>query len=263
MHYKLGGHREDPHSDRYLSFDKKIYKTAAVFTGEADLRPYSAARQNQITTSSCVAHAVIKALEIKRCMKYGLAAHVDLSVLDLYYGARDLMTPKETDRDEGTQIYLACDVLRRYGVCREVMHPFKEENLYRPPPILATREAFMNKIDSHYKIMSTGWDRVDDVIAALRSGNPIAFGTMVGENWMNYTNDSEPLRPVKWEDAKGRHATCLVGYVDGKFITENSWSEFWGDNGFGWLQPEVIADDQSKDFWVINLGSDVFNEGKK
>lgn len=258
--FKVNGHRPDPDL-HYNHFNTSLFGSHLVTTGDADLRPFSSPRQNQRVTGTCVAQSVIKALEIKRIMKHGMAAHVDLSVMDLYFGARDLMNPKETNVDNGTFIYLACEVLKRFGVCREVMNPFDEKNLFTPSPILATREAFMNKIKTAYRIQSSGWDRVDDVVANLRVGNPVVFGTLVGDNWFNYEPSKGALKPTKFEDAKGSHATCLVGWVDNKFITENSWGD-WGDNGYGWLQPEVIADDNSKDFWTIVDGSEIWYEEK-
>lgn len=218
---KLSGHRPDPANKIYKPFERTMFN--GYQPGEADLRQHSSPRHNQRLTNSCVAQSVIKALEIKRIQKYGHTAHVDLSVMDLYYGCRDLMDPKETHIDEGTHISLACDVLRRYGVCREVLHKFGSDNLYTPPPVLATREAYMNKIKANFRITSVGWDRVDDVVANLQMGNPVVFGTTVGDNWKKYDSYSQPLAPLKWEDVKGRHATCLVGYVNGLFITENSW----------------------------------------
>lgn len=262
--FKLGGHRPDP-AKQYQAFDKKelFRNSAPLYSGEPDLRPFSSPRHNQTTTDSCVAQSVIKALEIKRIQKYGHGKHVDLSVMDLYYGCRDRMDPRETNKDDGTYIYLACQVLKDFGVCREVMHPFRMENLYVPPPILATREARMNQIKTAYKINSGGFDRVEDVVANLEMGNPVVFGTAVGKNWLDYSDDSEPLRPTKWEETKGNHAVCIVGYVDNKFIIENSWGTRWGDNGYGWLRPEVIADSASKDFWVICDGSEVYAENIK
>lgn len=255
--FKLGGYRSDP-KDNYDVFDKSIFKASPINSGDIDLRPFSSPRHNQRQTSTCVAQSVIKALEIKRIQKHGKGAHVSLSVMDLYYGARDEMNPKETDRDQGTHIYLACDVLKRFGVCREIMNPFDEKNLFIPTPIIATRESYMNKIQSSYKISSEGNDRIQDVIINLQMGNPVVFGTLVGENWFDYNQKSLPLPPTKLQDSKGSHATCLVGYVDGKFITENSWGEDWGDNGYGWLQPEVISDKYSQDFWVIVDGSELW-----
>lgn len=262
--FKVGGHRPDPSDVNYAQFSKSIFDGhQPISTGDADLRPFSSPRHDQRRTGTCVAQSTIKALEIKRIQKHGMAAHVPLSVMDLYFGARDLMDPKETNVDEGTHIYLACDVLKTFGVCREVMNPFDEKNLFIPTPILASREAYLNKIPDALKIESTGWDRVDDVIANLRMGNPVVFATQVGDNWFNYGASSAPLGPITPADAKGGHATCLVGYVDGKFIDENSWGTTWGDNGYAWLQPEVIADQNSLDFWVIVEGSEVWYEGEK
>lgn len=262
--FKVGGHRPDPSTVNYTQFSKSFFDGhQPILAGDADLRPFTSPRHNQRRTGTCVAQSVIKALEIKRIQKHGSASHVPLSVMDLYFGARDLMDPKETNVDNGTHIYLACEVLKTFGVCREVMNPFSESNLFIPTPILATREAYLNKISQAYRINSSGWDRVDDVIANLQMGNPVVFATIVGNNWFNYGPNSPPLGPTSWQDSKGGHATCLVGYVDGKFIDENSWGTNWGDNGFAWLQPEVIAEQSSTDFWVIADGSEAWYEGKK
>jgi len=259
--FKVGGHRPDPDNIEYNQFSSSIFGAhPPMFTKDADLRPFSSPRHNQRQTSTCAAQSTIKAVEIKRIQKYGQQAHVALSVLDLYYGARDLMNPKETHIDEGTNIYLACEVLKRFGVCREELNPFKEENICKPTPVMATREAYMNKINNSFRITSTGSNRVDDVITNLRMGNPVVFGTEIDNSWFMYGSNSPALGPVKPEDSKGGHATCLVGWVDGLFIDENSWDIDWGDNGFAYLQPEVIAASNSTDFWVIVEGSEAWND---
>ncbi len=259
------GHRPDPLAN-YPEYQLTLIKDRLpLIAGEVDLRPFSSPRRNQGSTGSCAAQATIKALEIKRIMKYGHEKHVPLSVLDMYYGARDLMDPKETDMDNGTHLTLCCEVLKRFGVCREAMFPFDPHQLFTPPTILATRESYLNKIVANYRIISTGEDRIQDVINNLQVGNPVVFGTRVGDNWMNYYNiksDDNPLGPVSWEQGKGNHAICLVGWVNNRFIIENSWSTSWGDNGYGYLQPELIADDSSTDFWILCEGSELWAENK-
>lgn len=256
--YKLGGHRPDPGYD-FVPYSASIFNgSERLLPGGADLRPFSSPRHDQGRTGSCVAQAVIKALEIKRIMKYGHDKHVDLSVLDLYYGARDKMSPKETNYDGGTYISLACQVLKEYGVCRESAHPFKSENLYIPPPILATREARLNRIKAAYKIKSYGEDLLTDVILNLEMGNPVVFGTTVGNNWMYNTGQVIGITPEN--EVKGRHAVCIVGFMNDLFIIENSWGKNWGDNGYGYLKPEVLTDLESKDFWVICEGSEAWYE---
>lgn len=259
--YKVGGHRYDPEGIDYNPFHVSLLGTSPL-PGEADLRKFSAQRHNQGNTSSCVANATIKAVEIKRAQKNGTAPYVPLSVLDLYYGARDLMNPSETNMDSGTFISLACEVLKRFGVCRSEEFPFIDNNLFIPPSILATRESYLNKITNCFRINSIGPDRINDVIAALCAGHPVVFGTQVGTNWFNYTADSQPLGPTDPLEVKGGHATCLVGWVNDLFITENSWGPGFGDNGFAWLQPEVLLDPRANDFWIVQEGSDLHHEGK-
>lgn len=261
---KLGGYKPDLEDEEYLAFDNSFFfGFSASSSGEVDLRQYTSPRHNQRTTNSCVAQSLVKALEIKRIQKNGIKNHVDLSVMDLYFGARDLMNPKETNIDEGTRISLACEVLKRFGVCREVMNPFNENNLFIPTPILATRESYMNKIKSSFKITSQDKNRVDDVIANLRMGNPVVFGTLIDDYWLKYENHNNPIKPVAKENSKGGHAICIVGWVKDKFVIENSWGNYWGDNGFAYLEPEVISSKSSSDFWVIVEGSEAWHENVK
>lgn len=262
MEIRLGGFRADPKDKIYKPYHSGLFSGAApISVGDIDLRPFSSPRHNQRTTNSCVAQSLVKALEIKRIQAHGREAHVDLSIMHLYYGARELMNPREVDKDAGTHISLACDMLRTNGVCREMTWPTTSDNLYIPPSVMAYRECYLNKIQANYRINSTGWERVDDVIDNLRMGNPVVFGTLVGSNWFNYQG-KKPLEPTPWDKAKGSHAICLVGWVDGKFIIENSWGESWGMEGFAELEPEVIADSNSQDFWVIVSGSEVWAEKK-
>lgn len=255
------GARLDPPNENYKNFDKSmISKYLPMLNGDVDLREFTSPRHNQRRTSSCTAQSAVKALEIKRIMKYGKEAHVPLSVMDLYYGARDLMDPKETDKDEGTHLYLVTEVLRRFGVCREELNPFDENNLFKPTSIMATRESYLNKIHASYRISSTGNDRVEDVINNLQVGNPVIFATRVGMNWMLYNSNSEPLLPTSYDASIGYHAICIVGWVNGCFIIENSWGDGWGEDGFAHLRPEVIADADSVDFWVMAQGSEAWHE---
>lgn len=223
--------------------------------GNVDLRPFSSPVHSQRHTSSCVAQSVVKALEIKRIMAG--KPHVDLSRLAVYYLARELMFPMRTNADKGTFISLACDVLRRWGVCPEADWPWDLQKIYTPPSWMAMRKAYLGKIQAFYKIRSTGNDRVDEVRRCLQAGNPVVFGTEVGAAWALYRSYN-PLKeePLTIPTIKtGRHAICIVGYQgNGNFIIENSWGENWGHGGFGYLAPEVIASDKSDDFWLIQGG---------
>lgn len=58
---------------------------------------------------------------------------------------------------------------------------------------------------------------------------------------MNTKNGKVPM-PKESEKTLGGHAICLVGYDDKARIIKfkNSWSEKWGDNGYGYLSYKYI-----------------------
>jgi len=260
--FKLGGWQPDPANKKYYKFDRSklsLSKSNNQYQSgdDVDLRPYTSPRHDQGATGSCVGQSTIKALEIKRIMKHGHEKHTDLSVLNLYYNARDRMTPSQVKKDEGTYISLACDVLRDIGVCRDELHPFKVRDVTKKPTLLAARESRLNRITSHFKIKSQGKELLEDMIFNLKAGNPIIFGTQVGDQWFGYRGG----KTIGVENKpKGGHAMVVVGYVDGIFIVENSWGTQWGDDGFAYVKPEVFTHPSTRDLWVIVDGSEAWTE---
>lgn len=238
--------------------DLKDRMVALTDSKEVDLRPFSSPRHNQRWTNSCVANAVVKALEIKEIMKNGgHDGHTDLSVMEVYYLAREITWPPTTQVDKGTFISHACDVLRRFGVCPDKDWPWVPSKINESPTWMAMRKAYLHKIEAFYKIYSTGGKRIEEVIRCLHAGNPVVFGTTVGSNWFGYKKGQVLQAPSKIE---GRHATVILGWRDGHFIGENSWGENWGDRGFYLMDPSVIAHPNSQDFWVIQEGYEKYKE---
>lgn len=248
-------------------------------TYASDLRDFSPSRfrHNQVQTSTCVAQSSVRALEIKRILRYydeairagksdsealadAFSKHIDLSRLGLYFGARSLMSPPETDKDEGTQISLAADALSRWGVGRESNWGFDLSKLFVPPSWMAMRDAYVHKIKTWHKIYSKGNDRVEDVALSLAVGNPVVYGTTVSYDWQRY-DGSKPLEPVNGVSL-GLHATVLIGWDANKqvFIGENSWGTGWGIDGFYEIRPEVIASPDSGDFVAFYGGWEDYQE---
>jgi C1A family cysteine protease len=258
--FNLNGFRPEPDSPKHWGFEDKLRaRMVQVTAGDVDLRPFTSPRHNQGGTSTCVAQATCKAFEIKRIMKHGHEAHVDLSRLAIYWFARNLMVPKETNKDDGTYISHAFDAMRRFGVPPESAHPWDPKAIYEAPSWDAMRKAYLSKIDSFYKIRSTGQKRVDMVVEALQANNPVVFGTNVDRSWNDYRK-GQVLQAVSNGDATGRHATCIVGIKDGLFIGENSWGDDWGNEGFYLMDPSCIASDVTKDLWVPQAGFETYQE---
>lgn len=222
-------------------------------------------RQAQFSTSTCVAQSTVRANEIKRIvqayeaarvrglsddasMEYAVSQHRDLSRLAVYFLAREMMSPPETNKDEGTYVSFAAEALARHGVCLESDWPWDESAIFTPPSWKAMRGVFVHKIKKWNKIYSRGSDRVNDCILSLAVNNPVVYGTAVSKPWMNY-DGSKPLDLVDGV-VLGSHATVLIGWdpVKQVFIGENSWGTGWGINGCYEVTPEVIASPDSSDF---------------
>jgi C1A family cysteine protease len=219
--------------------------------GDVDLRPFSGPIQNQRQTGSCVAHAVVKAMEIVDA-KRGLPP-TQYSTLHNYYLARSMMFPPQTTVDRGTHIRTACDAARKFGVCEESEFPFREADVFERPKWNAMRDASNRKVLDFYRIAATGDQRLREVLQALRSGFPVIYGTSVDQTWHDYhrlpRGERRALSPCK--PGQGRHATTLVGWVDGLFVGENSWGSAWGYDGYYYAHESVIVDKNAKDFWVL------------
>lgn len=269
----------------------RVGLTASYATSATDLRPFSpSTRHNQGQTSTCVSNGVTRAAEIKQIQRLtaeammadpnlpesvalarALASYVALSRRSNYFMSRDLMPVrpdgrKETQVDDGTQISLAAEAYRLWGACSEMPIPGRPDRecwpwgvtlqeLCTSPSWMAMRQAYVHKISKWAKIKSSGQARVDDCIANLSVGNPIPFATTVSRAvWSNY----DGTYPLTVSAGDGSHCTLIVGWqprlFGGVFIIENSYGPYWGDAGFGYLAPEVIADEASFDFVAMMGG---------
>lgn len=293
----LNGFRPEPeaaaaaHPRFSLIRDRLMSRASSYLSAPSDLRRFAPRRHNQLRSSSCVAQSTIRGCEVKRIKKafddavasgasdaaalsLAMSRHVALSRLALYFLARELMYPQETDKDEGTYVSMAAEALRSFGVCKEEPSgvgdrhcwPFDLTQVFVPPPWLAMRDASVHKISKWYRIETTGDDRVNDVILALAAGNPVVYGTTVGHDWPSY-DGSKPIGLLNGT-VLGGHATVLEGWDPARqlFLGENSWGEDWGvkgpdgTGGFYEMLPDVIAGPDSTDFVVYEEGWEDWSE---
>lgn len=253
-----------PDDPRHFIYEDQLKPRMASFasTSDRDLREFSPSgqRHDQQSTSSCVGNAVVRAMEVRQNMYVEEGKpFVDLSRMAVYYLSRELVNPDWATKDQGTYIWSACDVLRRFGVCPADAWPFDPSKINVSPPWMAMRKAYQHKIAAYYRIRSTGVERVAEVARCIQSGLPVVFGTMIGRDWIGYSGDLTQTAPLDVPVGKplGGHAIILLGTMDGAFIGENSWGTGWGDDGFFRIKPEVIASSTlSSDFWVMGNSYD-------
>jgi hypothetical protein len=267
----------------------RVGLTASFVSTSVDLRPFSPpTRHDQGPSQTCVANGVTRAAEIKQIQRLtaeaqhegfseeealgrARAAYVKLSRRDVYFKSRDLMPTRpdgrrETQVDDGTHISLAAEALRRWGVCPEEPLPGRPvtecwpwatdlQSLCTSPSWMAMRSSYVHKISKWAKIKSSGNARVEDVISNLHVGNPIPFATTVSKKvWSNYDGSY----PIDVSSGDGAHCVVIVGWLPqlfgGVFVIENSYGPYWGDFGFGYITPDVIAGDASFDFLAMMGG---------
>jgi C1A family cysteine protease len=244
----LCGYRKDPEDSRdsdFKSLSDKI-KMGAV-AGDVDLRQYCT-DTNQYEASACAGNATADSVEVLNAIEG--KPHVELSRLFIYSLART--KHGELNQDRGTYIRTCFKVLGEFGICPETSWPYDLSKLFVSPSIMAQRNALGHKIHSYYRINGVGQDRVNQVIAALRAGKPVVFGTQITQAFTALTGSVPVGRPSG--DTIGGHAMIIVGYVGGNFIIKNSWGQGWGVRGFCFMKPEYIAWSETQDLWVPTLG---------
>ncbi len=259
------GYRPDPSKkpgqkpDRV--FSTELLPRLTLVDGDVDLRQHTTPT-NQYSAGSCVGNATADSVEVLNSIE-GLPK-VQLSRLFVYTLCRNLVDEDgdgrtDIDKDEGTYIRLAFDIISRFGICREDLPinkggwPYDLNNLHKLPSLLSMRAATGHRIHSYYRITEEGDARLEQIVAALRGNHPVVFGTAVSQEFIDLNNEG-PIGPPT-EGTVGGHAMIVVGYFQSKgFIIKNSWGASWGDGGFCIMKPEYLSWEGTGDIWVPTKG---------
>jgi C1A family cysteine protease len=213
-----------------------------------DLRRLCSPVENQWHVGSCVANAIVGALEMLKIRDTG--KHTELSRLFLYYNSR--LMHRAVNVDKGTYIRLAMGTLAGLGTCTEAKWSYDPARVNIRPSWGSYREAFPHKIDKFYSIDADGDERTSFVKKALESIHPVVFGMSVDQAFMSYAG-GVLVKPTG--DSLGRHAMMICGYNDneGCFTVRNSWGTGWGEEGYVKLAYDYFDEAHARDFWVPTM----------
>ncbi len=139
----------------------------------------------------------------------------------------------------GTYLYSALDVMQNRGVAKMNTAPYTDiQNCAQGTQSSWNNEAGNFKI-ANYRSVDLDVSAIKQQIANDR---PVGFGARLGDNFMTWDSD-QVLNGHTSFDRVGQHAghsMTIIGYDDNKgpngaFRIVNSWGEFWGNQGFIWI----------------------------
>lgn len=256
--YKFNLLRDDKDSRDYLF--KNIVKVGEL-PKSVDLRDKMPPIQDQGNLGSCTANAG----SANRIYLTG-NKDLELSRLYLYYKERELMGT--INEDSGATMKTICKVLNKSGICEEKFMPYDIKKFAEKPSCDAEMNANDYKVGSYYRVAN-----INEMKQALANGLPVLAGIVVCESFVSKVgSDGFIPMPKTNEKVLGGHAVLLVGMKDkpeesllskllnlltgkmsskGHFILRNSWSEEWGDKGYGYAPYEVFDKIKNGDMWVI------------
>lgn len=174
----------------------------------------------------------------------------------LYYTTRVNIAKWPANEDSGAYIRDTMKAMVQYGVPLEKTFPYlrngeTECSYADAPPPSAYTEASKYQVTKYATITgSTKQQLLANLKTLLQNGYSFIGGVTCYENFFN---DRNGLIPVPQGQVIGGHALLFVGYDDSKqvFKFKNSWSDTWGDRGYGYLPYEYVLTGNLDDLWTI------------
>lgn len=212
-----------------------------------DLRAWATTIEEQDHLGSCTGQAAVGAYELQ--MFFEKQYRLDLSRLFVYYNSR--LVGGDVTQDEGAYIRDVIKALKEYGVCAEVLWPYKIDQFAVRPDEGSYEDAKKRTIKNYYRLID-----IDDIIDALNNNYPILFGMLVYDSFDFVNRDREYIveLPQPKESPVGAHAMCLVGYDQSRklLIARNSFGKDWGDQGYCWIPYDYVKS-EFIDMWIFDI----------
>lgn len=234
--------------------DQRDYQFTASITGSlptsTDLRKAMPPIYDQGNLGSCTANSVAGAAEF--LLKKEKKSDFMPSRLFIYYNER--MIEGTINQDSGAALRDGVKVLNKYGVCDELIWPYKISKFKNKPTNTCYTKALLNEAVSYSRITNS----VNDMKSCLAQGYPFMFGFTVYDSFESAAVAKTGIVPMpsKTEKVLGGHAVLAVGYDDSKqwFIVRNSWGSGWGDKGYFYMPYQYISNSNLvDDRWVVTV----------
>lgn len=223
--------------------NKTVVTKKKVVNKKIDLSQYCSAVRDQGEEGCCTAFATIACMEFIE-KKFNKNNYIDLSESFTYYITRSFIMKESPVTDSGAYISDVIDSLIKYGTCKLSTFPYVDNPLLEPPSN-AYIEAKAYHVVQYANIIS-----IETMKSVLDAGYAIIGGFIC---YSNIHQSKNGIIPLPNKDIIGGHAVLFVGYDDNTklFKFKNSWGEFWGDKGYGYLPYEYFYHGDLTELWVI------------
>jgi C1A family cysteine protease len=190
--------------------------------------------------------------------------HIDASRLFLYKVTRNLLG---WEGDDGAYLRTTMATMAMFGVPPEKYWPYLEHKYNDEPSAFLYSYAQNYNALLYYRLDGVGVTKpalLDKIKDHLRNGLPLIFGFTCYSS-LDLADDGNIPFPDKKESIDGGHAVMAAGFDDNKkiinpgnkketkgaILIRNSWSEDWGDNGYGWLPYDYVLFAIADDWWSM------------
>jgi len=238
------GWKKDKYDPRDLLY-KHIYFFKGSIPEKVDLRQYAEKVGDQGNEGSCTGWAgrYLKGWYEKKQKDYpdnGLSARC------IYNGAKAIGGYLN---EEGAYPRDIMQFLKDYGTCTEERWPYipNSETNVDPRTKIPLSDMSEWQIERYVRL-----ETINEVLEALASGIPVYLGVLWHSNWILVgPNGKLPKGNGK---IVGGHAILALGYdlKERRILFENSWSQLWGQMGYGWvLMDDLIEQEKDMDMWIV------------
>ena len=140
----------------------------------------------------------------------------------------------------GTWFEFALSSMQNRGVATMATVPYGSLGDCSNSPLSNwTNEATTYKIQFFRELGNS----VDGIKTKLAEKRPVVFGARLRESFYNWRGTAVKDAGDFFGDEIGGHAMIIVGYDDAKgaFRIANSWGSVWGDDGFAWVDYNLMT----------------------
>ena len=193
--------------------------------------------KNQLTKSTCVAHALASAVEILQHYDTGSRELISTS---WFYGYRDA----DDYQQEGMYILEALEMARKVGGVPKTLMPDNLGYDESRKLIQDMKESCLS-ISGGYRIKNYASINKQDILSGIYNNNaPVIIGMDIHDSFIDVDSTGILSVPKETEQNYGGHAVLCVGWTiindDVYLVIKNSWGEQWGDNGYAYMK---LSDD--------------------